>query len=121
MGKMPRYLKRFCGYGFNGGHYAAIDGCSSDHVQVDFNDPMYKPAAEAKPQRVPWSDVKGGIVRTGDGQLIVSISYENEAIMLEELRKARTRLTDATALAADAQADVDELEESIKALHPDAP
>lgn len=97
-GRLPRYLKNFVGYGYTGGHYMAIDAVYDDGT-VDLSDPMYRPARQAKPRRVPWSDLQAAIVRDNVGHAIVSLAFEDAAYLLEQQ-------TELTAKIAQAQADL---------------
>jgi hypothetical protein len=107
-GKLPRYLKQYVGYAYNGGHYVAVDGV--DGNMVDYSDPMYRPAREAKPRRVNWADISPAVLRNSAGALIVSLGYQDEALLQQQLDKAQERLTTA-------QADVDTINGQIDALH----
>lgn len=90
--KMPRYLKNFTGYGYNGGHYMAVDG--SDGDSVDLSDPMYRPAREAKPRRVPFADFKNAILRNGAGEMLVTMGYENVAVLRKKQRQIAAQIAD---------------------------
>jgi hypothetical protein len=114
-GKLPRYLRNFVGYSYTKGHYVAVDGV--DGNMVDLSDPMYRPARDAKPRRVDWADLSPAVLRDRQGALIVSLGYQDEAYLQQQLVKAQERLTDAHVLTIDAQGDIDALNGKISALH----
>jgi hypothetical protein len=117
MGKMPRELKNFCGYGFNGGHYMAVDAAYGgvDGFDVDLNDPMYRPAKNAQPRRVAWNDIKDAIVRDGAGNLIVTLGFQDAAWLRSQLAIVEAHLTEENAVVVDLEASADSLRTRIAA------
>lgn len=126
-GKLPRYLKRFVGYGFNGGHYMGVDGVygSLESFDIDLSDAMYRPAREAKPRRVPWDHVRSAVLRSGGGDIFVTMSWVNSAFLEAQLAAAQVALASAEVVLVEAetvvaanQAAVDVLAEQLAALAP---
>jgi hypothetical protein len=81
MSKMPHDLRRFCGYGYNGGHYMAF-GPSG------LSDPMFKPAGQAHPLDVDYDEFKGAIERDAHGNPIVVVGFFNAAYYRQQLATA---------------------------------
>lgn len=67
MGKMPRHLRRWCGYGFTGAHAVALLDArvNAGKQEVFLCDPMGRPSVYGG-EWVTWDSIRSAVNHTGD-------------------------------------------------------
>jgi hypothetical protein len=119
-GKLPRPLRRWIGYGYEGGHAVALGGVQG--TKVFYMDPMGRPATGYRGEWVELADISEALFRSG-GKVIAAWGKKGEAekhIMDElarQLEAAERALTASHDETEAAEAHVARLQQQVAGIH----